>query len=76
MTSNIEMKIKNLMSVVFNIAVDDINKDSTSDTIKNWDSLTQIRLVALLEEEFDLEFSGSEIMEVMSFKSIYKRIKG
>jgi len=33
----------------------------TADLVKGWDSLTHIRLLVAIEEEFGIEFSASEV---------------
>ena len=69
-------KIEKVMRDVFSI--DDkqiINNDSSQDSISNWDSLRHIQLVVSLEEEFEIEFSDSEITEITNFASIVKVIE-
>jgi|SaaInlStandDraft_3_1057020.scaffolds.fasta_scaffold45691_3 acyl carrier protein len=72
MSSEIEKKVKYILSSVFNILVKDIqDTDNISpDTINSWDSLNHMNLVSALEEEFSLEFSDDEIVEMMNFKLI------
>ena len=61
MGNKIEERIKNVMSAVFEIPVEQIQDDSSPDTIDSWDSLKHMNLVAALEEEFNVEFSDGEI---------------
>jgi acyl carrier protein len=63
-------KIKNIMAVVFEIPVELINDESSPDTIESWDSIKQMYLVTVIEEEFELEFSDDEIVEMMNMKLI------
>lgn len=65
-----EDRIKNIMGTVFNIPVDEINNESSPDTIESWDSLKHISLVVALEDEFRVEFSTDEIAEMLNFKLI------
>ena len=62
-----ESRIKEVMSAVFEIDVEDIGDDSSPDTIAIWDSLRHMNLVAALEEEFSIEFNDDEIVEMMNF---------
>ena len=65
-----ENKIKNVMSAIFNIDVNEINQDSSPDNIDNWDSMAHMNLIVGLEEEFNLEFDETEISEIMNLKLI------
>ena len=65
-----EDKIKNVMAAVFDISVDKITDKSSPDNVKSWDSLKHMNLILALEEEFSIEFSDDEIIELMNFKLI------
>ena len=65
-----ESKIKNILSAVFDIPVEDINHDSSPDNIENWDSIKHMNLVFALEEEFNILFSDNEILEMLSLSNI------
>jgi acyl carrier protein len=70
MQNNIEKRIKNVMSSVFEISDEQINENSSPDTIENWDSLKHMNLVVALEEEFNIEFSDDNITELVNMKLI------
>ena len=61
-------RIKNVMAAVFGISIEDINEESSPDSIDNWDSLNLMNLAVSLEEEFDIEFDDDEIAEMLNFK--------
>lgn len=65
-----EEKIKNIMVAIFGCNFSDINDSSSSDTIEQWDSLRHMNLVVALEEEFDLNFTEDETMEMLNFKLV------
>lgn len=65
-----EDRIKDIMSAVFEVPASTINDDSSLDTIEAWDSLRQMNLVVALEEEFKIQFSDDEIMDMMSYPAI------
>ncbi len=52
----------------------DINIDSTQDSLENWNSLRHLNLVSELEDEFDFEFEPEEIAEMKSVKAILELI--
>jgi acyl carrier protein len=58
------------MASVFEVSVDDINDESSPDTIENWDSLRHMNLITVLEEEFDIRFNDEQITEMMNFNLI------
>jgi len=67
MNSQLAKRIKNVMSAVFELSADEITDHSSPDTIWSWDSLKHMNLVSALEEEFDISFTDSEILEMMNF---------
>ena len=62
--------IKNVMSAVFEIPIDEIDDDSSPDNVGAWDSLKHMNLVVALEEEFDIELIDDEIVEMMNLSQI------
>ena len=70
MNSQLAKRIKNVMSAVFELSADEITDHSSPDIIGSWDSLKHMNLVSALEEEFDISFTDSEILEMMNFPLI------
>jgi len=70
MTNKIEDRTKNVMSAVFEISTGEINDKSSSDNIISWDSIKHMHLVVALEEEFDIQFNDSEIVELQNLSLI------
>ena len=69
-------RIKNVMSAVFEIPEEQIKNDSSPDTIGSWDSLRHMNLMVALEEEFKVELTDDEILDMMNYKSIESIITG
>lgn len=65
-----ETKIKNVMSSIFDVELDQINDTTTQGDLEHWDSMGHMNLVVALEEEFELVFDEEEIIEMMNFKLI------
>jgi acyl carrier protein len=63
-------KIINIMASIFEVSVNDINEDSSPDTIENWDSLRHMNLITVLEEEFDIRFNDDQIIEMLNFEQV------
>jgi len=70
MDDSIEVRIKNVMSSVFEIPIDKITNDSSQDTIESWDSLKHMNLIVSIEEEFEIELTDDEILEMINYKLI------
>ena len=75
MNNNIENRIKNVMSVVFDLFVDSIDNKSSQDSIKSWDSLKHMNLVVALEEEFGVKFSDDEIINLSKYSQIVSTLR-
>ena len=65
-----EDKIKEVISNIFGTPLNEINGQSSPDTIENWDSINHMKLITALEEEFDVEFTDEEILEMQNVKLI------
>ena len=65
-----ENRIKNVMAAVFEIPVDEITDESSPDNIESWDSLKHMNLIVALEEEFGVQFTDEEIVEMMNYSLI------
>jgi acyl carrier protein len=67
---NAEVRVKKVMSKVFNIKRDIITDETSPDTVGRWDSLQHMNLVLALEEEFGVEFTGEQMNEMLNFRLI------
>ena len=75
MEIKIESRVKYIMSNVFGVPENEINTESSPNTIETWDSMKQIDLVISLEEEFEIELSNEQIVKVLDYKSLLEVIK-
>ena len=64
------LKLKEVLSTVFEVSVESITDDSSSDTIENWDSLRHLNLIIALEEEFNVVIPDEEVGNMVNFKLI------
>lgn len=71
-----EERVTQIMAHVFNISLDEIGEDASSESIENWDSVTHITLVQAIEEEFDIEIDEQEIAEVMDKQALLRAVNG
>ncbi len=70
-----EDRIKAVVSAVLNISIDDINNDSSPDTIESWDSLKHMNLIVALEEEFEIIFDEEDFEDMLNFQLISLTIR-
>lgn len=70
-----EEKVKEIMSRVFETAIDEINDAASPDTIEKWDSLHHLFLVLALEEHFGITFSEEEIVEMLNYVLVIETLK-
>ena len=74
--SDIENKIKKILSIIFLINKNKININSSNQNIEQWDSLKQLSLILAIEEEFNIHLSNEETLLLVDFKSILKVVRG
>jgi len=74
--SEIEDKIKEIMSLVFEVPATEINDQTSPDDLDNWDSIGTINLITALEEAFDIEFEEEDILEMLNFQLIKMTVEG
>ncbi len=63
--SNIE-KLKNAFVEGLEIPVEEV-ENATMDTVEKWDSIGQMSLIAIIEDEFGIELEQEEVMQFTSF---------
>ena len=72
---NNDIQIINIVSKILKIDKSQINLDTRSDDIINWDSLAQINIILTLEKNFNKKLKTSEINDLNSIKSLTKYFK-
>lgn len=68
--SKIKEKIRTIMSAVFEVPIEEITEDSSSDNIESWDSLKHLNLILALEEEFEISIPDEEVGNLFNYKLI------
>lgn len=63
--SNIE-KLKNAFVEGLEIPVEEV-ENATMDGVEKWDSIGQMSLIAIIEDEFGIELEQEEVMRFTSF---------
>ncbi len=65
-----ENRVKKVIAEILDIEINSINDNTSPETVESWDSLKQMNIIVALEEEFDIEFSDEDIIEMLSFRLI------
>ena len=65
-----ELKLREVLANVFAVGVEMINDEASPDTIDVWDSLRHMNLVLALEENFGVELTDDQVVEILSYKLI------
>lgn len=65
-----EQKLKEVLARIFKVDVCMIAEEASPDTIENWDSLRHMSLVLALEEDFGVELTDDQVVEILSYKLI------
>ncbi|MCP4609785.1 MAG: acyl carrier protein [Planctomycetes bacterium] len=63
-------RIIRIVSQIMNVPIENLNEDSSPDTVTNWDSLKHMNLILALEENFAVTFSDDEVIDMLSVKKI------
>ena len=68
--TNLDERLKDVMSAVFEVEPSEINEDSSQDNIAGWDSVKSLALIVSLEEEFGVSIPLEEVVNMTNFKHI------
>ena len=56
------------------LEIESVNLDDDLDFYDNWDSLTRLSLIALIDEHFEIQFSDKEFNEFKTGEDIHKAL--
>jgi acyl carrier protein len=65
-----------LFAEVLQVEPSKLNDNSSPDTVKQWDSLAAMNLVAAIEETFKVQLSTKEIMKMSTIGLARKTLQG
>ena len=69
-------KLTLIFRTAFNDDTIELDVDMTTDDFDNWDSVTQMILVSMVEKEFDIVFKLREVGMLDSVEAFVDRIEG
>ena len=70
-----EDKIKEILATILEIDQSDVKNDTNPDTVSSWDSLRHMKLVFSIEDEYDIQFSDDQIIQLTDVGKIINCIK-
>ena len=68
-------KLFEIISRVLNISIAQINDDSGSESMPEWDSFNMYVLLNEIEKEFDIKFSLEETLEIKTVGDFKKKLE-
>ena len=72
--SDPQSRLLECFSVVFPTLEENKIRNSSVDSVTDWDSLASVTLYSLVEEEFDIEINLEDIGNLLSFERILEYI--
>jgi acyl carrier protein len=63
-------RVRNLISNLMRVPLEEVTISSSPSTITTWDSLQHLNLILSLEETFGLQFSPEETIELLNVETI------
>ena len=67
--------LNNLISEILSIPEKEVTNNSKLKNIPSWDSMNHMILIARIEEEYNVLFTGDEIIEMVDVKTIKSFLK-
>ena len=68
-------KLFEIISRVMNVSISQINDDSGSESIQEWDSFNMYVLLNEIEKEFNIKFSLEETLEIKNVGDFKKQLE-
>ena len=68
------MKLKLIQILNEALELETVNLEDNLEDYDNWDSLTRLSLIALIDEHFEIQFSDNEFNEFETGEDIYKAL--
>ncbi len=70
-----EKRLRKVFSAVFHTPEDNLSVNPSMDELVEWDSLTHLRLIMSVEQEFALRFEMEKIANLVSFLALLEEIQ-
>jgi acyl carrier protein len=70
MPESLKDRVREIVSSVFNVPIEQVTLTTSHDTVKNWDSANIISLLLALESEFGITLNVDEATNLLSVQAI------
>jgi acyl carrier protein len=71
---NIEFELKNIVFKVLNRTLLPAEEKSNFNLLEDWDSLAHMQIILLCEDKFTIEFSFTELSELVSYETLLQKL--
>lgn len=68
-------RVCRIVATIFNVPAEEVNAQSSPETIENWDSMGQLMLVLELEQEFNTQFDPEQVEQMHDVAGIVKIVE-
>ena len=72
---NIQKQVFEIIANVLNVNIDEIKSESTIGDFHSWDSLGQLNILQMVQEQFGIEFDFEEMMDMENVNDIIKSVE-
>ena len=73
---DIQEKVIQVLINIFQVSLDKISAETTSDNVENWDSMNHINMILALEQEFGISYDEEQAVSMLSVGEIIEVTKG
>ncbi len=74
MTASALDRVRQIVADVFGLALDQVDAQSSPESIEAWESIAHLNLVLSLEQAFRVSFTPDEIAELVSVEAIVSKV--
>lgn len=67
--------IKNFYDILEDTEIDEVNKNTEFKNLDDWDSMTALMLIAMVDEKYEKQINGEDIEECVTLEQLYSRIQ-
>ncbi len=70
MTDKLLEQVRQLVSDIFSVPLEQVHANSSPETIEAWDSMQHLNLVLAVEDKFNLQFTPEEMEQLRTVDEI------
>ncbi|MBN2287893.1 MAG: acyl carrier protein [Candidatus Glassbacteria bacterium] len=69
-------KVMETIAAILNLTPGKLGENVSAESLEDWDSINHMKIMIALEEEFGIELSDDEMMEMVSMDRILEVLNG